>query len=54
MKRKLTYFVVIAALVLSACSGGGTNKPAIVRVGWSNGPDSLNPGIAWLATAYTI
>lgn len=28
--------------------------PSVVRIGWSNGPDSLNPGPAWLAEAYTI
>jgi peptide/nickel transport system substrate-binding protein len=53
MKQKLLYVVLIATLVLSAC-GSGPKKPAIVRVGWSNGPDSLNPGVAWLAEAYTI
>ena len=54
MKQKLLYFVMIVALILSACSGGGASKPAVVRIGWLNGPDSLNPGVAWLATAYTI
>ncbi|MBI5352489.1 MAG: ABC transporter substrate-binding protein [Chloroflexi bacterium] len=54
MKQKLLYVVIIAALVLSACGGGGAKQPAIVRIGWSNGPDSLNPGIAWLEEAYTI
>ena len=29
-------------------------EPAVLRIGWSNGPDSLNPGVAWLAEAYTI
>jgi peptide/nickel transport system substrate-binding protein len=54
MRQKLLYFVVIAALVLSACGGGGAGVPSVVRIGWSNGPDSLNPGVAWLAEAYTI
>lgn len=54
MKQKLVYIFVIVALALSACGGGGASTPAIVRVGWSNGPDSLNPGVAWLAEAYTI
>jgi peptide/nickel transport system substrate-binding protein len=55
MKYKLFNLFVLAALVLSACGGGGAaNQPAIVRIGWANGPDSLNPGVAWLATAYTI
>jgi peptide/nickel transport system substrate-binding protein len=54
MKQKLVYILVIAALVLSACGGGASSKPAIVRIGWSSGPDSLNIGVAWLASAYTI
>jgi peptide/nickel transport system substrate-binding protein len=28
--------------------------PAIVKIGWTGGPDSLNPGVAWLAKSYTI
>jgi len=31
-----------------------TQGKSTVRIGWSNGPDSLNPGVAWLAEAYTI
>jgi len=29
-------------------------ETAIVRIGWTGGPDSLNPGVAWLAKSYTI
>jgi peptide/nickel transport system substrate-binding protein len=29
-------------------------EPAIVKIGWTGGPDSLNPGVAWLAKSYTI
>lgn len=53
MRQKLLYILVIGALVLSACSFGG-GQPAVVRIGWGAGPDSLNIGIAWLGTAYTI
>jgi len=52
MKQKIVYILVLAALILSACSGGA--QTSTVRIGWSNGPDSLNPGVAWLAEAYTI
>ncbi len=54
MKQKILIFIMVIALVLSACGGGGTSKSSVVRIGWSNGPDSLNPGVAWLAEAYTI
>lgn len=53
MKQKSLYVLVIFALVLSACSFGGSQQ-AVVRIGWGAGPDSLNIGIAWLGTAYTI
>ena len=63
MKQKMFYYVVIAALILSACGGGSkattpsvvpTVIPSVVRIGYANGPDSLNPGVAVLAEAYTI
>ena len=53
MRRKLLYLVVLFAILLSACSGGG-NQPAVVRIGWSGSPDTLNPGNAILAVSYTI
>ncbi len=55
MKTKYNFLVVVTllALILSAC-GGGASQPAVVRIGWAAGPDSLNIGIAWLGTAYTI
>ncbi|HMZ06961.1 MAG TPA: ABC transporter substrate-binding protein, partial [Anaerolineales bacterium] len=53
MRRKLLYLVVSFAILLSACSGGG-NQPAVVRIGWSGSPDTLNPGNAILAVSYTI
>jgi peptide/nickel transport system substrate-binding protein len=44
--------IVILSLVLSGC--GANRQPAVVRIGWLGGPDSLNIGAAWLASAYTI
>ncbi len=54
MKQKALYLFVLIALVLSACGSVGGAKPAVVRIGWASGPDSLNIGVAWLASAYTI
>lgn len=55
MKRKVIYLFVLMALVLSACGiGGASNQPAVVRIGWGGGPDTLNPGMAILAVEYTI
>lgn len=56
MKRKALYVFVFVALLLASCGGaaGGGGQPSTVRIGWSNGPDSLNPGLAWLAEAYTV
>ena len=52
MKRILA-LVMTVAFLLAACGqaggGGGT-----VRVGWAGSPDTLNPGAAVLAEAYTI
>jgi peptide/nickel transport system substrate-binding protein len=53
MKHKLLFVLVIVSLVLSAC-GAGSTQPSIVRIGRANSPDSLNPGMAVLASAYTI
>ena len=56
MKTRLMVFVlVVLSLVLSACgAGAGGGEPSVVKIGWTGGPDSLNPGVAWLAKAYTI
>jgi peptide/nickel transport system substrate-binding protein len=70
MKKKLLFVFVIVALILAGCGGGrstaqpksnattaptkGSGEPSVVRIGWTNGPDSLNPGVAWLVEAYTI
>jgi peptide/nickel transport system substrate-binding protein len=51
--RKILALVLTLAFVLSACGqaagGGGT-----LRIGWAGSPDTLNPGAAVLAEAYTI
>jgi peptide/nickel transport system substrate-binding protein len=31
-----------------------TSEPAVVRIGWAGSPDTLNPGTAVLAEAYTL
>ena len=55
MKQKVLYILLLATLLLSACSGGGSAaQPAIVRIGWAGSPDTLNPGMAILSEAYTI
>ncbi len=54
MKRKVLSLILLAAVILSACGNMGGGQPAVVRVGWQSGPDSLNIGVAWLASAYTI
>jgi peptide/nickel transport system substrate-binding protein len=54
MKYMLLILLVIFSMVLSACGAAGSNQPAVVRVGWTQGPDSLNIGVAWLLSAYTI
>lgn len=54
MKQKVLYLLTLLALVLSACTGGAANQPAIARVGWAGSPDTLNPGMAILTEAYTM
>lgn len=52
MKQKVMYVLMLVALVVSACGGGG--QTSIVRIGWAGSPDTLNPGMAILTEAYTI
>ncbi len=51
--KKVLALVLSLVFVLAACGpqggGGGT-----VRIGWQGSPDTLNPGAAVLAEAYTI
>jgi peptide/nickel transport system substrate-binding protein len=56
MKVKYTIIVIftVFALVISGCGTAGQSQPSVVRIGWAQGPDSLNIGVAWLASAYTI
>lgn len=54
MKQKVVYIFVLVALILSACGSLSGGQPSVVRIGWASGPDSLNIGVAWLASAYTI
>jgi len=52
VKYAVLALLVVFALVLSAC--GAPKQPAVVRIGWTRDPDSLNIGVAWLVPAYTI
>jgi len=52
MKYTFLALLVVLSLILSAC--GVQSQPAVARIGWLSGPDSLNIGVAWLETAYTI
>jgi len=56
MKTKYTYLVLLTvlALVISACRGVAQSTPAVLRVGSAGSPDTVNPGTAVLAEAYTI
>lgn len=56
MKTKYTYLVLLTvlALVVSACGGVSQSTPAVLRVGSAGSPDTVNPGTAVLAEAYTI
>jgi peptide/nickel transport system substrate-binding protein len=47
-------FIVTLSLILSACGGIAASQPVVLRVGWAGSPDTLNPGTAVLAEAYTI
>jgi peptide/nickel transport system substrate-binding protein len=46
--------VTILSLALSACGGGAKAQPVTLRIGWAGSPDTLNPGTAVLAEAWTI
>ena len=55
MKQKFLFILLVTALLISACGAGqSASTPSVVRIGWSGSPDNLNPGMAILATSYTI
>ena len=54
MKRKMLDIIVLAALLVSSCSGLSGGQPAVVRIGWAGSPDTLNPGTGVLSEAYSI
>jgi peptide/nickel transport system substrate-binding protein len=45
--------LILLSIVLSACSGTRGSGP-IVKIGWTDEPDSLNPGMAFLTASYSI
>ncbi len=51
--RKVLALVLTLAFALAACGGRGGGG-GTVRIGWAGSPDTLNPGVAVLAEAYTI
>ncbi len=56
LKKSVTLtfvLVTILSLALSAC-GGTAKQPVTLRIGWAGSPDTLNPGTAVLAEAWSI
>jgi peptide/nickel transport system substrate-binding protein len=56
MKTRYTLvtLLIVLALAISACGAAGISQPVTLRIGWAGSPDTLNPGTAVLAEAYTI
>ncbi len=54
IKYILVVTFAIVAMLLSACGGVAPGAPTVVRVGWAGSPDTVNPGTAVLAEAYTL
>jgi peptide/nickel transport system substrate-binding protein len=56
MSRKtwLLVFLIIPAMILSACGGSTTKTPSILRIGYAGSPDSLNPTAGMLSEAWTM
>jgi peptide/nickel transport system substrate-binding protein len=58
--------LLVMSLLLAACGGAAPattpagepaaqpSQPAVVRIGWGGSPDTLNPGTAILAEAYSL
>ncbi|MEW5830415.1 MAG: ABC transporter substrate-binding protein [Chloroflexota bacterium] len=55
-RKWLVQVILIAAVLLSACGqgGGGSQEPAVLKVGWTGAPDTLNPAYAFLTESFTI
>jgi peptide/nickel transport system substrate-binding protein len=51
--RLFVCLIFILSTILSACSGSAGNG-AIVKIGWTDEPDSLNPGMAVLTESFSI
>lgn len=63
---KLFVFMVMITLVVTACGGANTEMSqatepspdeggdAVIHIGWSGKPDTLNPAYAFLGESYTI
>lgn len=63
MKKLTLSFILTLALLLAACAApagapqadaNADDGPALLRIGWAGSPDTLNPGTAVLAEAYTL
>jgi peptide/nickel transport system substrate-binding protein len=53
-RYSLVTLLIVLALAISACGAAGISQPVTLRIGWAGSPDTLNPGTAVLAEAYTI
>lgn len=51
--RIIVAILVLSSIILSACSGS-RGSGAIVKIGWTDEPDSLNPGMAFLTASFSI
>ena len=53
--RRFQYLLAIFLIVSTVLSACGPKGPtAVVRIGWTGGPDTLNPGMATLIESYSI
>ncbi len=51
--KALLSIILVTTTLLSACTAGN-RAAAIVKVGWTGEPDTLNPGMAVLTESYSI
>jgi peptide/nickel transport system substrate-binding protein len=69
VKIKLFSLFILTAIILAACTGPSTPQiqgtlppttaptpsgPAILHIGWTENPDTLNPAYAFLQQSYTV